>query len=221
MLNFQKEPPQLASQLGGDKSDGDIKSSADSAVPAGNTNEYLKVSDKKGRLRQSTYFLAVLFFAGILGLLFMIKKSTPAPAGAAQVDASQVEQVQIEQAITKITGIRSQMFSNLEKIVKKFYEFSSFDQVDVGELARNPFKVDSCSASIEPDDAQSKFALTQGELELLSIMATERGYCCMINDKLLYEGGIINGLKVVEITGDGVTLDNGNTQMTLKLSDEY
>ena len=75
--------------------------------------------------------------------------------------------------------------------------------------------------SIKPDDAHSRLAFIKDELELLSIMSTDKGYCCMINEKLLYKGDTIKGLRVTEITSSSVHLSNGAMNITLKLSNEF
>ncbi|MBN1804204.1 MAG: hypothetical protein JW837_03030 [Sedimentisphaerales bacterium] len=224
MLQFQKDNQKLPCEQGDSlpvENNSQILPKSPNPAQSDDNQEFLTVSDKKGQLRKSTYLLAVLFLVGIVSLFAMIKESTPAQAAAAQSNTKQAEQSQIEAAISKITGIRTQMFSSLEKIVTKFYEFSNVEQVDVDELSKNPFMEDNYLGSIKPDDAQGRLALIRGELELLSIMSTDKGYCCMINDKLLYEGDTIKGLKVAEITSNSVSLGNGSMSITLKLSSEF
>jgi len=222
LKDFQQNP---IPENGNSQTAGQTPDSGCDGAAAGQANDnslqYLTVGDKKGQLRKSTYLLAALFLIGVACLFVMIKKSTPKTASASGGNAKQAEQVQIENAISKITGIRTQMFSSLEKIVTKFYEFSNVVQVDVDELAKNPFAEDNYLGQVMPDDAQSRFAVLQDELELLSIMSTDRGYCCMINDKILYEGDSVKGLKITKITGNEVTLSSGAMNMTLKLSEEF
>lgn len=220
MLDFLKTTQQDADTQGNSISSGD--GNMEQAIGSKNQNqEFLTVGDKSNRARNTTYLLGVLFLIGVVCLFIMIKQSTPSAASASKDSSQQVEQAQIESAISKITGIRTQMFSSLEKIVTKFYEFSNVEQVKVNELAKNPFKEDSYIVPVKTDDAQTQLAFLQDELELLSIMSTERGYCCMINDKILYQGDSIKGLRITKITSNVVTLANGTVNMTLKLSDEF
>jgi preprotein translocase subunit SecG len=222
MLSFQKEPSQLPSQANETASSGNTNVPV--KAPAGradNNQEYLTVANRQGQLRQSTYLLAALFVIGVLCLFFMIKKSSPSTASASQPSAEKARQTQIEAAIAKITGVHSQVFSSLEKIVKKFYEFADFEQVDVGELSKNPFRKDNFLADIQADNKQIEPVVTQSEFELLTIMATEKGNCCMINDKLLYEGDTIRGLRVEKITDHSVSLTNDETQIVLRLSESF
>jgi preprotein translocase subunit SecG len=222
MLSFQKESEQLTPQTN------DTAPSSHTGVPAkaprsdaDNNQEYFTVANRQGQLRQSTYLLAVLFVIGVICLFFMIKKSSPSTASAAQPSAEKNQQTQIEAAIAKITGVRSQMFSSLEKIVKKFYEFADFEQVEVSDLSKNPFRKDALNTDIQAEIKQLRPVVSQSEFELLTIMADEKGNCCMINDTLLREGDTINGLKVEKITDNSVSLTNDETQIVLRLFDSF
>ena len=117
-------------------------------VPAGKTSsgdggpsqeQYLTVADSVGRTRKSTILLAILFIAGMLCLWFMIQKSTPNAAVAVTVDT---EETQVEAALARLTGFKSELFKRMDEIVKKFYEFSDVLQVKVSELAKNPFSLE-------------------------------------------------------------------------------
>jgi len=177
--------------------------------------EYLTVAAPGKRSRKSTTLLAILFIIGLLCLGYMIKKSTPQAASAASDDT---EEMQVEAAIARITGAKSEMFSSMDEIVRKFYEFSDVLQVKVGELVKNPFKIEVILANakeeahveikvpeVDVEMAQKKQIRQKAkEMKLLSIMQSEsdRGACCMITDKILYEGDYIRDFKVRQI-GDG------------------
>ncbi len=170
--------------------------------------EYLTVAAQNKNARKSTMLLAVLFGMGLLCLWFMIKKSTPQTVTGAIIST---EETQIEMAIARLTGVRSEMFNRMDEIVKKFYEFSDVQQVKVDELVKNPFKhelflvgVEEISDTEEGDfdiDAEMMRQQTKN-MQLLSLMQSEQGNCCMIDDKILYEGDLIKGFKVSQI-GDG------------------
>ncbi len=182
--------------------------------------EYLTVAAQDKNACRSTMLLAVLFGIGLLCLWFMIKKSTP-PTASAVVDA---EEAQIEMAITRLTGVRSEMFNRMDQIVKKFYEFSDVLQVRVNELEKNPFKHEVFLGNLK------QTADTEGEgdlgfatdlirqqqlrqqtknLQLLSIIATDAGNCCIFDtdDKIFYEGDSIGGFKVIQISDSFVKLE--------------
>lgn len=177
--------------------------------------EYLTVAAAGKRTRKSTTLLAILFIIGLVCLGYMIKKSTPQAASAASDDT---EEIQVEAAIARLTGVKSEMFSSMDEIVRKFYEFSDVLQVKVGELVKNPFKVEMILANtkeeahveikvpeVDVEMAQKKQIRQKAkEMKLLSIMQSEsdQGACCMITDKILYEGDYIRDFKVRQI-GDG------------------
>jgi hypothetical protein len=191
--------------------------------------EYIAVSAQSKNVRKTTYLLAVLFGIGLLCLWFMIKKSTPQTTGAAESTA----ETQIEAAITRLTGVKSEMFSGLDKIVKKFYEFSDVQQVQVNELVKNPFKheiflgnlkknSDNEEGNLDIDEEmmrQQQLIQQTKHLQLLSIMQSDKSNCCMIDDEILYEGDSIRGFKVSQIGDSFVKLESEGTEILLKLSE--
>ena len=56
-------------------------------------------------------------------------------------------------------------------------------------------------------------------LQLLSIMQSDQGNCCMINDRILYEGDSIRGFKVCRIGDSFVKLKYEDVEIVLKLSE--
>ena len=195
--------------------------------------QYLSVAVKEKNVRKSTWTLAILFVAGMAGLLMMIKKSTPQSVKAGDID---VAEVQIETAIERLTGIRSEVFDRMDEVVTKFHEFSNVEQVEVGELLKNPFyydmflKLNSTPDKVQQVDPAKEAMLRRakmlrkqaGDLQLLSIMQSPKGNCCMINDAILYEGDTIKGFKVGAIGDDFVKLvctqlETDNVEIMLKL----
>lgn len=185
--------------------------------------EYLTVASHEKRARKSTTLLAILFIAGLICLGYMIKKSTPKTATAS---SDKTEDTQLEAAISRLTGIKSQMLDNVDGIVNTFNEFSDVLQVKVGELVKNPFKLEMVTneeprveikvPEIDTEMAkQMRIRQQAKEMQLLSIMQSDRGKCCMIGDKILYEGDLIKNFKVHQIGKSFVKLvwnedrDNG------------
>ena len=195
--------------------------------------EYLTVASQGKNVRRSTWLLAALFGIGLLCLWFMIKKSTAQTAAASRRAGINSEEAQIEIAITQLTGVRSEMFSRMDEILKKFYEFSDVQQVKVNELVKNPFKHEIFMAKVkknsdteegdlllDPDvTRQQKINQQAKELPLLSIMQSGQSACCMIGDKILYKGDSIEGFKVVEISDSFVKLESEGVEIILKLSE--
>jgi preprotein translocase subunit SecG len=216
-LPAQKKAKTAASKTPGDGADKSQES------------EYLTVATKKKQVRKSTTLLAVLFIIGLLCLWFMIKKSTPKAASGASVDK---EETMIETAIARLTGVKSTIFSKMDEIVSKFYEFSDVPQVKVNELAKNPFEEETFAANLREkpeagekanEDARMRWQQqmrqrSQG-MQLLSIMKSNQRNCCMIDDKILYEGDTIKGFKVVQIGDSFVRLESDGMQTILNLSE--
>ncbi|MHC4185256.1 MAG: hypothetical protein ACYSR4_04910 [Planctomycetota bacterium] len=216
------------------KTPGDGSGEANSGAPTGEREQEYLTAAKNKNVRKTTYMLAVLFGIGLLCLLFMIRKSTPQSANAA---VSADAESRIEKAIARITGIKSEMFVRMDEIVEKFYEFSNVQQIKVDELAKNPFKyemtwtdlspVSSTDEGLSADDVQlirqQRLRQQAKDLQLLTIMQSDQGKCCMIDDKILYEGDSIKGFKVGQISNNFVRLEwDGNppenVQIILKLS---
>ncbi len=191
--------------------------------------EYLTVATQGKQVRKTTILLAVLFGIGLLSLWFMIKKSAPQTA-AASVDT---EEAQIEKAIKRLTGVRSEMFSRMDEIVKKFDEFSDVQQVQVGELVKNPFELEmlldnveetsdteGSSSDIEAERRrQQRLRLQARDLQLLSIMRSDRGNCCMINDRILRVGDSIRGFTIIKISDTFVKLRCRDGEVVKKLAE--
>jgi hypothetical protein len=119
----------------------------------------------------------------------------------------------------------------MDAIVEKFYEFSDVQQVGVSELAKNPFRHELLWADMkevgEGDDElfrQQQLQKQAQMLKLLSIMHSEQGNCCMIDDKILREGDSIKGFRVGQIGENFVKLQLDqnqaqNFEIVLKLSE--
>jgi len=177
--------------------------------------EFFTVAAHGSRTRKSTVVLAVFFIIGMLCLWFMIRKSAPKAASAETVNA---EEAQLEAAVARLTGVKSEVFNSMDGLVKKFYEFSDVLQVQVSELVKNPFKLELSKPEIKqepvietkgPDNQallRQRMIQKTKDMELLSVMRTDRGDCCMIGSRILYEGDRIDDFKVVVIGDNSVKL---------------
>jgi len=238
MLSFMRE------QGAGDPSANQTKVAAQrqSKSAEDSAQEYLTVATNSKTLRRSTMLVAVLVAIGLLCLWFMIRKSQPQAASAKPVDT---EEISIEGAIGRLTGISSEMVTKMDQILKKFYEFSNVLQVQVGELSKNPFEVEVFAKDIKPETAlvrndEEHAAMIRRErlkqrastLGLLSVMQTGGANSCMINDKILQQGDMIEGFVITKIGSDYVELswrgdnetgsvppaENDESKIVLKLS---
>ncbi len=228
MLSFMREQePKNASE----HSSSGPGSPGGSAADASGSQEFLTVAANSKSLRRSTMLVVVLVGIGLVSLLLMIRRSQPQAASAGEKTG---DQTRIESAITRLTGVRSEMAGRMDEIVKKFYEFSDVVQVKVNELVKNPFEVEGFAKDLKtavvPDDpaAAALFRRQQIEqqaktLKLLSIMRSEQGTCCMINDQILRKGDVIEGFTIVEIANNSVVLawpSSGTTDAGTAKTDE-
>jgi len=209
MLSFMREQGAGSKTKNGDP--GQPKGSEDAG-----SLEYLTVAATSANLRKSTILVAVLVSIGLICLWFMIRKSQPQSAAAKQSDE---EQSQMEQAIGRLTGVSSEMISKADQILKKFYEFSGVLQVQVNDLAKDPFVVEAFAKDLKSEvapqvDSAAEAALVRRQLlkqraaalALLSVMESGAASSCMINDKLLRRGDTIEGFVITRIGGDSVEL---------------
>ena len=223
MLSFLRDP-NLA-ELPADK-----KCDANGQKETADTKEqeYLTIATKGKDVRKSTIILGILFIIGLACLGFMIKKSSPQTASAKTVD---LEEAQIEAAITRLTGVKSEMFDRMDEIVSKFYEFSDVLQVKVSELVKNPFQIESFLANLQADSDMKDIGEIDPamfwreqinnktkDMQLVSIMQSDKGVCCMINNKILYEGDLVEEMTVKHIGDNNVTLELEGMEVLLKMS---
>jgi len=194
--------------------------------------QYLTVATRQNHVRKSTYLLMSIFAVGLISLIFMIKQSSPQKA-LADVEPAEAK---VEVAISKLTGIKAAMFERMDQIVQKFYEFADFQQVKVNELVKDPFATDmflltSAGTGNEKTDLEDAAAILQRqvklrakEMKLRSIIKSDTRSCCMINDKIVYEGDLIKGFRVEKITQRTVMLvweqsGHDNIQIIMKLAE--
>jgi hypothetical protein len=211
--NAESPAGQPAPQAAPDSPDGQVSREEDFLVP----------TEHGKNTKQSTLVLIGLFVVGALCVWFMIKKSTPGSAGA----APNPEEAKIEAAIAQLTGIQTEVTNKVDDIVGRFSKISAVDQVNVGELKKNPFRRDAALGAAEtpatPAADQESIRKEEvkrlaGKLQLFSIMNTAQGGCCMINDKMLNVGQSIDGFTVTKIESDFVELTNNGVTIQLKMT---
>jgi len=198
-----------------------VKPAAAGAAPPPE-QEFLTVATRQKRTRKSTTVLAVLFVAGLVCLGFMIKKSAPQTASA---KGNQTDETKVEAALARLTGIKSEVFGKMDDIVKKFYDFSGVMQVQVNELAKNPFTLELLMADakqeplvVETQETDSAAIWRQQirqktkDMRLLSIMRSDQSKSCMIGSKILCEGDSIQDFTVREIGDNYVKLQLSGAQ---------
>jgi hypothetical protein len=201
--------------------------SAQTAVGSENTGQtqqqdYLTVKSRDSQVFKGTILLAILFGTGLVCLFVMIKKSSPQSASAGTQEQVNTEEAQIEAAIARFTNVnvKSEMFGQTDQMVKKLYDFSEFQQVGVSELVKNPFRTEQFWSNQNDDIETSPRKYSNGteNMQLLSIMQLNNADCCMIDDKILYEGDSIQGFTICQIENNWVKLRKADTEVVLRLS---
>lgn len=184
--------------------------------------QYLTVSGQGKKVRQSTIVLGLLFAVGGLGVWVMVHKITPKAANA----ATNEDQQQLDMALAQLNAMQSEMDTQMNSVAGRFDQFENSNQIAVDELKKNPFKRELNYSLSEGENDTGLVQRQQLEqeaqrrsvgLELWSITSTPRGMCCMIGEKVLYENDKINGMKVLSITQNSVTLDYQGVPVQLKM----
>lgn len=203
MLPFMKE----SETLGTIKTPGAGSGDSTDAPVDNQPCDYLTVSGRGQHVRNTTIFVVVMFVLGVVSLGLMVKKTRPQAALASESDS---EEAQIEAAISRLTGVRSEMMNRMDEILSKFSEFSSVKQIDVEELRKNPFQMetlvdDAEETPVEGLHADASVILKQKmlkaaeSLELLSIMNSNQGLRCVIGDQIVAKGDKVKGFEVLEV----------------------
>jgi hypothetical protein len=208
MLPFMKE------QSGEVPADQEV--SADGSQ-SGHASEYYTVSGQDKKVRNGTLFLFVLFGLGLVALYFMTQKSKLKSASASTEIS---EDAKIEVAISRLTGVSTDMMDRMDKIVNSFYEFSDVPQVGVEELRKNPFELENYATQANDDlEADKDKAVHDAKeiayqkmmkefaiLSLISIMKTDVGARCVLNDSVRFEGDWVDHFQINTIAETSVEL---------------
>ena len=177
--------------------------------------EYIESSVQGTNVKKGTLILCIAFAVGIAVIFLMMKKTTPQAASA----AATTDNAQIELALAKLTGIKTQAFDQMDDIDKKFKEFSNVYQVPVAQLKGNPFLsgryIDSQDENSDNINQSFDFDVP---LSLGSIAKSQDGDFCIINGKFLFVGDSINNFKVIKIGSNFVKLKSALETKTLKMS---
>lgn len=180
------------------------------------SEDYLMPSTTEKTVKNSTILLTILLVAGASTVWMMVKKVAPREASA----ASSQEDLQVESAIAKLTGIRTEMYGKLDQVAEKFYQFSNINQVPSDQLKNNPFIHSPGFMGLLPEIKGSGYKIDKKKLrfKLWSIMDSDQGRSCMVNNKILYVGDSIEGMVVSQIGKNAVELTSGNQSVVLRIS---
>jgi hypothetical protein len=131
----------------------------------------------------------------------------------------------LEAALAQLNTMQNEMDTQMNSVAGRFYQFHNVNQVGVDELKKNPFKreLDYSPASGSSNPSQQLAQIRQEAdvismgLELWSITATPKGACCMLDDKVLYEGDTYKEMTVKSIADKKVTLEYKGIPIELKM----
>jgi len=188
--------------------------------------EYPIEASNTNKVHRATVLLMILFGMGLGALFLMIKKSSPQMASAQTIGA---EHARIDTTIAQLSQASLEMSEGMRKLIGKFNQADSVRQVGIGQLVKNPFRTEkylgdlSHLSGIDEFDWGSGLDLGQlkqkaKSMQLLSIMRTGKRMCCMINDKILYEGDSIEGFEVGYIGSKVVKLKSNGMEVVLRLA---
>ena len=187
--------------------------------------DYLLPSNNVKNVKRNTIVLGVFFAIGILLLVFMIKRVNPSIANAAISE----DVLRIESAVANLNGIQAEMGGKFSEVVRKISSLSDIEQVGVEELQKNPFHhssvvnfamVDLDMANKSHSSGDQQISNSADSLRLWTIMSSDKGRSCMINNEIVYEGDLIFGLRVSRIGDDFVELSSNGSSILLRMSNE-
>lgn len=192
-----------------------IGEDADAPIEASNVN----------KTRRTTMLVAILFGLGMLGLLLMIKKASPKMASALMIES---EQARIDTTIAQLSRSSLEMSEGMCRLIRNFNQADNILQVRVGQLVKNPFRTEKFHEDFDRHSGTGEFDwATESDLgrlrqnaagmQLLSIMQSGPRKCCMIDDKILYEGDSIRGFKVIYIGDNLAKLKSNEVEIILSL----
>jgi len=157
-------------------------------------------------LNHGTIFLLLSCVLAVVGIYFFSTRYQPKEASA---EAKAVE-AQVDQALQKFVNRQEQaktkqLFTNSEKMVQAFYEYPVKQQVPVDELQKNPFsRYEGVEEEAPVNSSKEKERLLKeldqqlGELDLQSVVQTDRGARCLIDGRIYQKGQVIDGAFTIE-----------------------
>lgn len=188
------------------------------------------VAEPKPPMNRGLLLLFGLVLAGIAGTYLMYLRSGPKRADAATV--AQVERADATISTFLNAGGTSraqmeQMLKETEKVVDQFLSYPSLKQIPLSALQTNPFRfLPVNAAAAAPDEALAKkkreeerqaMVKAVQQLQLQSVMHSDKVQACMIDNTLFREGQSVNGFTIEKINPQGVIVKNGAYRFELRM----
>ncbi|HYE19611.1 MAG TPA: hypothetical protein VEA69_14260 [Tepidisphaeraceae bacterium] len=191
--------------------------------------EYV-VAEPKKPLSAATLILFAVFGAAGLGSYFLLVKQGPSASAATAADPK------ADQVIGQFMTDKNQNFAQMQKmlrdtdaVVKQFLTYPSVTQVPLTDLRTNPFQIAAADESAKPTGKEAerekkrkeeeRQAVLRGvqNLQLQSVIASDRSKSCMINNVLYTEGQQVDAFTVEKIAPNAVIVRNGAYRFELRM----
>ena len=191
------------------------------------------VTEEKQPLGKGT--VAMFFILAICGAgtYFMYLRTGPQSAAAAtDPKAQQVITKYMTDREKNVAGMKK-MLRDTEAVVKQFLQYPSVQQVPLGDLTGNPFRIAPADSGSKTSLANDALAIERerkrrederaavvravGNLQLQSVMSGGVRKSCMVNNALYTEGQTVEEFTIEKISSDGVIVRYGNYRFELKM----
>lgn len=171
-----------------------------------------------------------LVLAGLAGVYFMHLKTGPKTATAAAPDAVAAKTTINTFLTTGGTNVKlmEKMLRSTEKVVQQFLAYPSVTQVPLTDLKTNPFRastanpkstddVDEVAARKRKDEQRQSVLKAVQNLQLQSVLVSEKNRSCMINNALYLEGQQVDQFVIERVAPGAVVVRNGVYRFELKM----
>ena len=183
--------------------------------------DYLESSVSEKPAKKTTVILAGVVIVGAIALFLMIKQVAPASLETANKD-----QMAIDIALSQLSSGES-LTKQIDSVVKKFYDFSNVPQIGAKWLHKNPFVLSSKLISSEngtgSKNEKSNVAARKNHVDIADtlnvygVMNISGKFCCMIDDKLLYEGDRYKDFTISKISNQSVVITKDGKNISIKI----
>ena len=215
-------------QDGGDGGGDDAP--VDAILDDGTGDTAFVVTQEKQPIGKGTVAMFVILALAGAGTYFMYLRTGPQSATAAtDPKAQQVITRYMTDREKNLAGMKK-MLRDTETVVKQFLKYPSVQQVPLGDLTGNPFRIapstEKTTASINLDAEREKKKREEerlavlravNNLQLQSVMSGGARSSCMINNALYTEGQQVEQFTVEKVSPNSVIVRYGSYRFELRM----
>jgi hypothetical protein len=212
-----------------DDAGGDDQDTSVEAVLEEGDGAFVATEEKQPIGKGTVAMFVILALAGA-GTYFMYLRTGPQTAAAAgDPKAQQVISRYMTDREKNLAGMKK-MLRDTETVVKQFLKYPSVQQVPLGDLTGNPFRItpsgEQTTASVNLDLEREKKKREEerlaviravNSLQLQSIMSGKTRNSCMINNALYTEGQQVEQFTVEKVSPNSVIVRYGSYRFELKI----